>query len=275
MTAEELIQLIESDPELKRALQDRLVDAEAIQRALQDPTKRDTIRRIVLGNEWADAPALLRELIQAQRELTAQISALVEAQQRHEAILQEHAEILRHHTTSLTHLHERQTQLETELRELRDQLSGYIGRWEGEAHERRTIRRALSIFAGGSGGSPEQPEVRQRLRTWLRPFREGTRLLDPENDPTLADIIWWKGDTVIVGEVSIKVDRLDVLRARRRAQSLREVGINAIPVVIGEDWAVQETYELAQLEGVEWFVRGNMSPKLVEFRKLPDGEAEE
>lgn len=65
---EAFIQQVDANPELKRALQERLVDAEAIQRALRDPAKRDEIRRLVLGNEWVDAPALLRELMATQRE---------------------------------------------------------------------------------------------------------------------------------------------------------------------------------------------------------------
>ncbi|MCS7208999.1 MAG: hypothetical protein NZ874_05440 [Fimbriimonadales bacterium] len=304
----ELVRLIEANPELKRALQEQLVDAEAIQRALRDPAKRDEIRRAVLGDEWVDAPALLRELAESQREQAAllrehsallrehsallrehsvqlvalsetqqrheailqehtrQLAMLIETQQRHEAILQEHSRILQNHTDLLM-------RMEVEMRSLREQFAGYTGRIEGEAYERRTTRRAPVLFNGGDGGTPESPIVRQRLREWLKKARAEISAYDDEqSDPYLADLIWWKSGNVLVCEISIKVDRLDVLRAKRRAQALRRAGVNATPVVIGTEWAQDETRELARTEGVEWIVQGHYSESMLEFRKQPDAE---
>jgi hypothetical protein len=70
----------------------------------------------------------------------------------------------------------------------------------------------------------------------------------------------------------MKVDRLDVVRAKQRAELLRRAGVNAIPVVIGDDWAVDETRELAWSEEVEWIVAKQYSEKILEFRKLPEAE---
>ena len=92
-----------------------------------------------------------------------------------------------------------------------------------------------------------------------------------EEDPTLADIIWWKGDRVAVVEVSIKVNGEDVRRASRRAMTLRSAGIDAFGVVIGEDWASLEAREMAKEEGVEWIVGGIPSKGMISFRRLPSG----
>ncbi|MCX7993145.1 MAG: hypothetical protein N2651_05705 [Fimbriimonadales bacterium] len=270
ITAEELIRLVETDPELKRALQDRLVDAEAIQRALRDPEKRKEIRRAVLGEEWEDIPTILRQLAEGQQrheailqEHTQQLAMLIETQQRHEAILQ-------HHTTILMHLEE-------EARALRQEFRGLLGRFEGEAYEKRTVRRAPSIFNGGGGGPPDSPRVQRRLRRWLRKVFGGIPSSAEEEDIYAADLIWWKDGHVVVAEISLKIDRLDVLRAKRRAQLLSQAGVNAIPVVIGNEWTMQETYDLAQSEGVEWIVGKKYSEKAMEFRKMAeaDGDDEE
>ncbi|GIV05653.1 MAG: hypothetical protein KatS3mg016_1228 [Fimbriimonadales bacterium] len=350
----ELIRIVEANPELKRALQEKLVDAEAIQRALRDPEKRNEIRRIVLGEEWEDIPTLLRQLAEGQqrheailqehtqvlqehtRQLamlietqqrheailqehtqilqehsrilqqhTQQLAMLIETQQRHEAILQEHTQILQEHTRQLAMLietqqrheailqeHTRQlamlietqqrheatleqhtaqlNRLEMEFQLLRNEFRGLAGRFDGAEYERRTLQRATAIFNGGSGGSPESPAVRRRLKQWLRAaFNEIPFNGDP-GDVYLSDIIWWKNGTVIVGEISIKVDRLDVVRAKQRAELLRRAGVNAIPVVIGDDWAMDETRELAQSEGVEWLIAKQFSEKILEFRRLPE-----
>ncbi|GIV09825.1 MAG: hypothetical protein KatS3mg019_1916 [Fimbriimonadales bacterium] len=329
----QFVRIIEENPELKRALQERLVDAEAIQRALRDPEKRDEIRRIVLGDEWEDILTILRQLADGQQrheailqehtqqlamlietqqrheailqEHTQQLAMLIETQQRHEAILREHSKTLQEHTQQLAMLIETQqrheailqehtqqlamlietlqrheailqqhtalmTRLESDFQSLRNEFRGLAGRFEGAEYERRTRQRATAIFNGGSGGSPDNPAVRRRLKQWLRAaFGEIPFNGDPD-DVFLSDIIWWKNGTVVVGEISMKVDRLDVVRAKQRAELLRRAGVNAIPVVIGDDWAVEETRELAWSEEVEWIVAKQYSEKILEFRKLPE-----
>ncbi len=355
--------MVESDPELKRALQDKLVDAEAIQRALRDPARRDEIRRLVLGDEWVEIPNILRQLVETQRQQTAQLAALIETQQRHEAILrelietqqrheailrelietqqrheailqehtrilqehsstlqehsrilqehsrilqehsrilqehsrilQEHSRILQEHTQQLAMLIETQQRHEailqehtrilqehtnllvqagTEVRSLRDRVAGLAGQLEGEKFERSTVRRAPNIFLGGGGGSPESPIVRSRLKQWLKQVRRERRTLSEQSDPYLADIIWWKDGNVLVVEVSVKIDRLDVLRAKYRAQTLRDAGVNATPVVIGREWSMDETRELAQREGVEWILEEQFSDGMIPFRQIPEAE---
>jgi hypothetical protein len=65
------------------------------------------------------------------------------------------------------------------------------------------------------------------------------------------------------------VDAQDIRRARQRANTLREVGVNVTPVVIGEEWATPESQVLAQAELVEWFVSGGSSQGVLRFRRLP------
>jgi hypothetical protein len=349
---DEFIRIVEANPELKRALQERLVDAEAIQRALRDPEKRDEIRRIVLGDEWEDIPTILRQLAEGQQrheailqehtqilqehtqqlamlietqqrheailqEHTQQLAMLIETQQRHEAILQEHTQILQEHTQQLAMLIETQQRHEAILQEhtrilqehtqqlamlvetvqrheailqqhtemlmrqemniqaLREEFQGLAGRFEGEVYERRTVRRAPSIFNGGGGGAIDNPAVRRRLRQWFRAAYGEIPVKDEVEDVYSADLIWWKNGNVILGEISIKVDRWDVVRAKRRAQLLRQVGVNAMPVVIGTEWAMHETLELARSEGVEWVVGGQYSDGAMAFRKLPETEGDD
>jgi len=289
ISAAELIQLIESDPELKRALQDRLVDADAIRRALQDPEKRDEIRRVVLGEEWEDIPTILRQLAEGQQrheailqehsrilqEHTQQLAMLIETQQRHEAILQEHTQILKEHTRILQEHSNLLMRLESDFQALRGEFQGLAGKFEGKEYELRTIRRAPAIFNGGGGGPAGSPSVRRRLKRWLRAAFGEIPLNGDLADVYLSDLIWWKDRTVVVGEISIKVDRSDVLRAKYRAQLLEQAGVNAIPVVIGDEWALEETRDLARDEGVEWVVAKEYSEGAMEFRKLPETEGDD
>jgi len=122
---------------------------------------------------------------------------------------------------------------------------------DDELYERQVIARAPALFYGGSGGGLGEPPIRQQLRRWLASlYRQGIEL-DEHDDPLLADLIWWKGDRVMVTEVSLKVDAQDVRRAVARARTLRQVGINATPTVIGREWAIPDTQALTQQEGVE------------------------
>ena len=317
ISAAELLSLIESDPELKRALQDQLVDADAIRRALQDPQKRAEIRRVVLGEEWEDILTILRQVAENQQrheailqEHTQQLAMLIETQQRHEAILQEHTQqlamlietqqrheaILQEHTQQLAMLIETQQRheailqehtrilqehttmlmrLESDFQGLRSEFRGLAGRFEGREYEQRTVRRAPAIFNGGGGGATDSPAVRRRLRQWFRRAFGEIPASDEMEDVYLADLIWWKDGNVVVGEVSLKVDRLDVLRAKRRAALLRRAGVNTIPLVIGEEWAMDEALELAESEGVEWIVAKQYSEGIMAFRRLPEAAGDD
>jgi len=265
-----------------------------------DHASRAEVRRLVLTEGLLTLPEKVEELTRAVRELTEaqrqhseilrqhseilrqhseQISALVEAQRRTEETLRQHSEILRQHSEQIAALIEAQNRTEAqiaalveaqrrtweELQRLVAWQRGEAGRREGERYERQVIRRAPAIFNGGQGGSPEQPIVQQRLTQLLAPFwQEG--LIAPEDDPLLADLIWWKDEQIVVVEVSLQVDRYDVERAARRAATLRRAGATVMGVVIGEEWATPETYDEAVRRQVEWFIGSEMSDGFREFR---------
>lgn len=138
--------------------------------------------------------------------------------------------------------------------------------WAAEQYERRIERRAPSLLGGGMGGGTQRDVVYSRVQELLAPLYQDD--LASEADPMLADIIWWKTDRYIVAEVSIRVDRLDVLRASQRAESLRKVGVAATGVVIGDEWLADDTLALAQEEAVEWKVGNAYSPGLIEYRRI-------
>jgi len=143
--------------------------------------------------------------------------------------------------------------------------------YEDMQYEQDIVRDALVLFFGGQGGSPKEPQVRTQVGLWLRPyFLQGYEITEREN-PLRADLIWWKGERVTVVEIGVKISRDDVERAKTRANTLRQAGIDAFPVVIGEEWGAPEIEALAQTEGVEWYVRGGLSAGFLEFRRLPDG----
>jgi hypothetical protein len=99
---EELLRLLDENPEFLEALQDRIVDEKAILRAFQKRAEtREAIRRQILHDELLQLPELVRQLVEAQQHNEAQlqehnrlIRQLIESQQRHEAILQEHSRLL-------------------------------------------------------------------------------------------------------------------------------------------------------------------------------------
>ena len=75
--------------------------------------------------------------------------------------------------------------------------------------------------------------------------------------------------------MSITVDETDVRRAVRRARTLRSLGVDAAPAVIGKEWDASETRALAEELGVWWLVRGVLSEAFRAFRKRSsDGDSE-
>jgi hypothetical protein len=88
-----------------------------------------------------------------------------------------------------------------------------------------------------------------------------------EDDPFLADIVWWKGEYVAIVEVSRQVDRQDVTRAERRSQTLKQSGRLVMACVIGEQWATPEARAQAQEQQVEWKVAADLSEGFLAFRR--------
>jgi cell division protein FtsB len=254
-------------------------DFEDMLRILEEkPEWQQRMRQAILTRELLELPArfeqlveTVKELVEAQRRtdarvdaLTATVAELVEAQRRTDARVDELAGIVQE-------LVQISRDALRRLERLENWQQGETGRREGERYEREVVARAPALFYGGTGGGKGEPHVREQVGRWLMPlFRQGVDI-DPQNDPLLADLIWWKGDRVMVVEVGLKLGVNDVHRAKARAQTLRQVGVDATPVVIGEEWGTPDTEATAQQEGVEWYVRGGLSMGFLEFRKLPDG----
>lgn len=238
-----------------------------------DPAFREEVRRLVLTEELLALPQKIDKLVQIVQEL-------VEAQRQHSELLRQHSETLRKHSEQIAALIEAQRRTEEqiaaltraqqrtweELRRIADWQRGEAGRREGERYERQVIRRAPIIFNGGQGGPPDQPLVQQKLTELLLPFCE-EGLLAPEEDPLLADLLWWKGEKVAVVEISVQVDRYDVERAAQRAEMLQRAGALAFGVVIGKEWATSEALEEAQRRHIEWLIGSEMSEGFFQFRQ--------
>jgi len=292
---ESLIRLLDEHPEWTEALQERLVNEKVLLRLLEQRAElREAARRLILGDELLQLPALMRELAEISRQNTEQIrqnTELLRQQDariaRLEALTEELAEIsrqnteqirqnteqLRQHAVLLQHIVEVQEQLLRDSHDLKEWRRGEEGRRAGERFEVQTIKRAPRLMNGGEGGTTDQPHVRQRLTQWLHALWQQEPDLYPEgeDDPTLADLIWWKGNQVAVVEISLKVNGRDVLRACQRANVLRRAGVNAVPMVIGEEWATPDSKLLAEQNAVEWMLKGDISPGFIAFRRLSDG----
>jgi hypothetical protein len=275
---EELLRLLDENPELLEALQDRIVDEKAILRAIQKRAEvREAIRRLVLRDDFLQLPDLVRQLIEAQLRNEAQlqehnrlIRQLIESQQRHEAILQENARQLRELTAQVQRVVAVQEQMARDLHDFKEWRKGFEGLRRGAELEKEVRQRARTIFAGGRGGHPESPFVSRLLKNWLRTLNGDDPILEAEADPSAADLIWAKGNKVIVVEVSVKVDRDDVDRAYARASTLRRAGIDAVPVVIGDKWTSERTRARAEMRGVEWYVGKTLSEGFIALRRIPD-----
>jgi hypothetical protein len=93
-------------------------------------------------------------------------------------------------------------------------------------------------------------------------------LLPPEDDPFLADLLWWKGEQVAVVEASIQVNGSDVARAAARAATLTRAGARALAVVVGDQWATPDAARHAESVQVAWKVGADLSPGFLALRRL-------
>jgi hypothetical protein len=155
-----------------------------------------------------------------------------------------------------------------ELRSLSEWMRGDEGRCNGERYERDTVKHAYALFGGGRNAA-ERPEDLTRVRGALASQVQSPEGLADTDDPFLADLLWMKGERVAVVEVSAQVDRWDVERASRRAAALKQAGIAALPVVIGQGWASSEAAAEAAGQSVEWRVGTEASGGYLDFRREP------
>ena len=138
----------------------------------------------------------------------------------------------------------------------------------------RYIDWPANLHAGGCGFSfcDGHAEIHKWITASLKiPVRHGYGF--PHPYPTVigghnnADLLWWKGEQIAIVEVSLQVDRQDVSRAERCANTLKCSGTSAIAIVIGEQWATPEAREQAQIRHVEWKVDADLSEGFLSFRR--------
>ncbi len=91
--------------------------------------------------------------------------------------------------------------------------------------------------------------------------------MEPDINPFLADLIWWKGERVAVIEISYLVNGYDAEHAAKRAD--RRTGAEVMAIVIGKDWATEEIPGQALSRHVEWYVGTSLSEGFIEFRRAP------
>lgn len=192
------------------------------------------------------------QLAAAQAQTEAALGQLAEAQARTEARLEQ--------------LVQAQVRTEEQLGTLLAWQRGEGGRREGERYERDVWRQAPRLFQGGEGGPTHLESVQRRL-TALLAASLGEQL-PPEDEPLLADLLWWKGERAAVVEVSRVVDEDDVNRAHRRAATIRRAGAPALAIVIGEAWADGEARAGAEALRMDWKVGSDLSEGFLSFRQL-------
>jgi hypothetical protein len=234
-----------------------------------------------LAEAQARTEAAVSRLAEAQARTEARVERLEVRVERLEVRLEQVETRLEQVEAALVRLAEAQARTEEQLvrhgvhiEHLTEQVQalvswqrGEAGRREGERYERDIMRRALVLFNGGQGGAPDQPEVQRRVSMLLQSLLMED-ILAADADPTLADLLWWKGDRVAVVEIAVQVNGEDVRRAVQRAKTLQQGGAQAMAMVIGEHWATPDTRERARTLGIDWKVSADLSEGFLGFRRL-------
>lgn len=232
---ESLLALPERFDQLTKAVDELVIAVRDLAAAQQHTDERlnelaVAIRDLTSAQQRTDGR--LAELTKAQRRTEAQIAELVEAQQRTESTMRE---------------------IQLVVKDLANWQRGEAGRRDGERCERDVARRSPSTSAlqRRTKRPARSTASATALDQLLRPLLEELET-KREADPFLADLIQWKGETVIVVEVFNQINGYDVIRAANRAETLRRAGAQAMPIVIGAAWASDESSYEAKLQKIEW-----------------------
>jgi hypothetical protein len=251
---QEIVGLLEGDDDLQLEFARAFLTSRTLRRLFQaDPELQETLRRLILTDALLQLPEKVEPLLQ----LPEKIEPLLQLPERVEAL-----------EAAVSELRAIVNRIEPAVMELQQWQRGEVARRKGDDYERLIIQRAGRIFGMGQGGSPrDDASVRQQILVWLDAAGLLDEEEDPASDPLEADLIWWKGERVALAEISVKVDRHDVRRAKQRAETLRRAGLTVTPVVIGSQWAHRQTLKIAQREGVESVVNGVYSQGVIDFRR--------
>jgi hypothetical protein len=265
---QEIVGLLEGDDDLQLEFARAFLTSRTLRRLFEaDPELQDTLRRLILTDALLQLPETVEPLLQ----LPEKIEPLLQLPERVEALeaaVSELRAIVNRIEPVVNRIEPIVNRIEPAVMELQRWQRGEVARRKGDDYERLIIQRAGRIFGMGQGGSPrDDASVRQQILMWLDAAGLLDEEEDPASDPLEADLIWWKGERVALAEISVKVDRHDVRRAKQRAETLRRAGLTVTPVVIGSQWAHRQTPKIAQREGVESVVKGVYSQGVIDFRR--------
>jgi hypothetical protein len=265
---QEIVGLLQGDDDLQLEFARAFLTSRTLRRLFQaDPELQETLRRLILTDALLQLPEKVEPLLQ----LPEKIEPLLQLPERVEALeaaVSELRAIVNRIEPVVNRIEPIVNRIEPAVMELQRWQRGEVARRKGDDYERLIIQRAGRIFGMGQGGSPrDDASVRQQILMWLDAAGLLDEEEDPASDPLEADLIWWKGERVALAEISVKVDRHDVRRAKQRAETLRRAGLTVTPVVIGSQWAHRLTPKIAQREGVESVVKGVYSQGVIDFRR--------
>jgi hypothetical protein len=265
---QEIVGLLQGDDDLQLEFARAFLTSRTLRRLFQaDPELQETLRRLILTDALLQLPEKVEPLLQ----LPEKIEPLLQLPERVEALeaaVSELRAIVNRIEPVVNRIEPIVNRIEPAVMELQRWQQGEVARRKGDDYERLIIQRAGRIFGMGQGGSPrDDASVRQQILMWLDAAGLLDEEEDPASDPLEADLIWWKGERVALAEISVKVDRHDVRRAKQRAETLRRAGLTVTPVVIGSQWAHRQTPKIAQREGVESVVKGVYSQGVIDFRR--------
>ncbi|MBS1252672.1 MAG: Chromosome partition protein Smc [Anaerolineales bacterium] len=257
---ERLEAIVQVLAEAQERTERRLERLEATVQALAEAQERTEQRLDKLAQAQERTERRLEQLAQAQERTERRLEQLAQAQERTERRLEQLAQAQQRTEESLDRLSEEMQAFATWQR-------GEAGRRKGERYEQLIGRRAPALFNGGQGGPTDQPRVQERLLEALRKTPALDTLTDDEN-PFLADLIWWKDEQFMIVEASLKVNGNDVSRAARRAEALQRAGVSATGIVIGEAWTGPDARQQAAARSIQWKVGDDLSDGLLDFRRL-------
>jgi len=230
------------------------------------PAWRDALRAALLGEEFAELPKLVRELVRAQRATNRQIHALVKAQ----AAIGERLDGVEQ---ALARLTAAQARTEEELRVLVREVATIKQDVAGLRQDVTVVKQDVA----GLKGTDLERTYRERAAQYFQAILRRIRVVDHQHLADLLDDAVDAGritpeekdqvlqsDVAVVGrrdgeqvyllaEVSSVVDREDVERARNRASVLeRATGMPVVAAAAGRQ-ATAGAREEARASGV-WLV---------------------
>ncbi len=249
----------------------------------QQPHWKSALRATLLGEEFLQLPAAVRELVEAQRRTEEELRRLSEAQRRTGEQLAALTEAQRRTDEQLAALTEAQRRTEGRVERLEDAVAQLV---DAQRRTEETVR-VLVREVGALKGESLERRYRERAASYFQRILRRIRVVDHQQLGLLLDDALEAGritpeeradvlevDVVVAGlrdgrevylvvEVSGTVSAEDAERARRRAQVLqRAVGKPALPAVAGEALA-EDPHTRAEAAYVWRVLDGRTEPPAV------------